>query len=205
LLLALLAGGCYAAASAVYRGRYWPHGFVAAWLVVPVVLSFAVSFVQPMFLSRYLIICVPALVLFGTAAIARLRRPVVAWVVVASLVWLSATHLFAFYESGRGGESWRDATGYVLAATRPGDGIVFYPYYVRAPFEYYQRQGKVTGPANLEGQALVGRERIWLVIREPDAADHVAEMHQLRSLLTERYRLVDRRRFPQVGVELYVR
>ncbi len=203
LLLALLAGGCYATVSAVRERRYWRQGFVAAWLVVPVVLSFAVSFVRPMFLAYYLIICVPALVLFGTAAIARLRRPVLVGLLVVPLVWLSATQLFVFY--GReSGENWRDATRYVLAAARPGDGVVFYPDYAAAPFEYYRRQSEVAGPANLKGQALAGRQRIWLVIRESDAAANATEFRQLQASLAERYSVVDRRGFHRIGIELYV-
>lgn len=204
LLLALLAGGCYATVSTVREHRSWPHGFVAAWLLVPVVLNFAVSFVQPMFLSYYLIICVPALFLFGATAIARVRPPAVAGALVALLVWLSVTHLVTYY--GRDSfENWRDATRYVLAAARPGDGIVFYPEYARKPFDYYARQAGGAGPANLKGQPLAGKQRVWLLIRESDAAAGRSEVQQLQSSLTERYSLADRLGFRRVGVELYVR
>ena len=202
LLLALLAGGCYATVSAVRERRYWRQGFVAAWLVVPVVLSFAVSFVRPMFVRQYLIICVPALVLFGTAAIARLRRPALVGLFVVPLVWLSAAQLFVFYRRERG-ENWRAATRYVLASARPGDAVVFYPDYARAPFEYYQRQSEVAGPANLKGQALAGGQRIWLVIRESDAAANSTEFRQLQASLAERYSAAERRGFHRVRVELY--
>jgi hypothetical protein len=204
LLFALIAGGCYATASAVKERSYWRNGFVAAWLVVPVVLSFALSFVQPIFLSRYFIICVPALILFGTAAIASVRRPVAAGALIATFVWFSATQLLAFYTSDVG-ENWRAATGYVLAATRPGDAIVFYPRYARRPFEYYQRQGKSILPTNLDGHKLEERKRIWLVIRESDAAAHFAEIRQLQSQLSESYRRAAQRRFRNVVIEFYTR
>src|SRR6202043_993479 len=122
----LLGGGLVATTFAMRERRYWPVGFVAAWLILPIALCFAVSFVRPMFLSYYLIICVPALILFGTAAIARIQQPIFVGMLVAPLVWLSATQLAAFYGSERG-ENWRDATQYVLGAMRPGDAIVFYP------------------------------------------------------------------------------
>ena len=208
LLVALLAGGCYAIVSAVRDRRYWPTGFVAAWLVVPVVLSFALSFVRPMFFPTYLIICVPALVLFGTGALARVRRPVVAAALVAPLVCLSAIRLAGFYRGDSGfppPEDWRKATGYVLAATRPGDAVVFYPPWVNAPFDYYLRKNEVAGPANITRQAPVGRERIWLVIRDPNAAARFPEIRQFQASLTERYRLVERREFHRVEVELYMR
>ncbi len=203
MLVALLAGGCYATVAAVRERRYWRQGFVAAWLVAPVVLTFAVSLVRPMFLAPYLIICVPALVLFGTAAIARLRRPVLVGLFVVPLVWLSATQVFVFYGRERG-ENWRDLARYVLASARPGDAVVFYPYYAGVPFEYYRRQSGVAGPVDLKGQSLAGRQRIWLVIRESDAAANSSEFRQLQASLAERYSVVDRRGFHRVGVRLYV-
>lgn len=217
LLFALLAGGCYATVSAIRERQYWPHLFVAAWLVVPVVLDFAVSFIQPMFINRYLIICVPALVLFGASAIARLRRPLTVAVFTAPLVLLSVTQLLAWY--GRDAqENWRDATRYVLAATHPSDAIVFCPKYAHEPFEYYERQSEVSGPTKLEGRPLVleelppapegpplvERHRIWLVIGWPQY--HLKEARPIQlSLLTESYRVAARRCFRNVVVVLYVR
>ena len=203
LLLALLAGGCYATVSAVRQQRYWRQGFVVAWMAAPVALTFAVSFVRPMFLAQYLIICVPALVLFGAAAIPRLRHPVLVALFVAPLVWLSATQLLAFYGRERG-QNWRDATRYVLAAARSGDAVVFYPYCAGVPFEYYRRQSGVAGPVNLKAQAPAGRQRVWFVIRESDAAGNSTKFRQRQASLAERYAVVDRREFQGVGVELYV-
>ena len=204
LLILLLAGGCYATLCAIRERRYWPIGFIAAWLILPVVFSFAASMVSPMFLSRYLIICVPALILFGAAGLARVRSPIVAAALAAPIVWLTATHLAAYY--GRAGsENWRDATHYVLAATRPDDGMVFYPDYAHKPFDYYQRRSEVAGPTNLAGQEPVERNRIWLVIRKSDAGVHILDVLHLRSSLTERYRLVDRHGFRGVGIELYAK
>ena len=144
--------------------RPWPlfgraaggaRGSVAAWLIVPVVLSFAVSFVQPMFVSYYLIICIPALVLFGAAAIARLRRPLVAGALVAPLVWLSATYLLPFYARDSV-ENWRDPTRYVLAATRAGDGIVFFPDGGRKPFGVLRASGRGCGASEPRAAAARG-------------------------------------------------
>jgi mannosyltransferase len=202
LLLVLLVGGFIATGFAIRERQFWPVGFLVAWLMLPVALAFVISFVVPMFVSYYLIICVPALIMLGTAAIARLRQPVLAGVLVAALVGISAANLVAFYSSARG-ENWRDATGYVLGATRPGDAIVFYPDFAHKPFDYYQRQSGVSGPTNVEGQAPVDRYRVWLVIRESDAAASFPEIQHLQSALAERYRLVERRSFRRVGVELY--
>ncbi len=208
LLTALLAGGCYATVSAVRYRQYWPVGFAAAWLVAPVVLSFAFSFVRPIFFPTYLIICVPALILFGISALSRVRRPVVAAALLAPLVYLSAIQLAGFYWHDKGfppPEDWRNSTRYVLLRSRPGDGIVFYPPWVNAPFDYYVRRNEASGPANITGHPPAERDRIWLVIRDPNDAGHFFEIRQLQASLTERYRLVDRREFQRVEVQLYMR
>jgi len=203
LLIALLVCGFWATVCAVRERRYWPQGFVTAWLVVPIALSFTASFVQPMFLDRYLIICVPALVLFGASAIAELRRPVATGMLVALLVWLSATRLAVYY--GRDGlENWRDATRSVLNDMRPSDAIVFYPPYAQRPFEYYQRQAEVSQPPRALAPAPVDQQRVWLVIRESDTADHFFAVQRLQASLTKKYRPAGEWRFSGVELQLYV-
>ena len=203
LLFALLAGGLYATISAALKRRYWPNAFVGAWLVIPFALCVTGSFVKPLFVPRYLIICVPALVLFGASALARLRRPVWVGALVVPLVWASATQLLVLYGTAQF-ENWREATRYVLGTTYRGDAISFFPLYARRPFEYYQRQAGVMWPVNVEGGVRLNGQRIWLVIRKSDAAAHQPQIRQLQASLTETRRLADRHEFDGVGVELYV-
>ena len=168
-------------------------------------LSFAVSFVQPMFISYYLIVCVPALSLFGTAAIVQIRSLAVAAALVVLLVLLTATRLIQYYRSDRDlFENWRDATRYVLDAAHTEDGIVFFPDYARTPFDYYVRQMKVAGPVNIQRLPLTHQPRIWLMIRQSDAGAHSSEVQRLQSSLTEHHWIADRHKFQGVGVELYV-
>lgn len=204
LLIAILACGSYATLCAIREMRYWRQGFVAAWLLVPIALSFIVSRIQPMFLARYFTICVPALVLFGASVVPQLRRPIATGLVIALLVGLSAMQLAQYYGRSQS-EDWRDATRYIIADTQPGDAIVFYPAYARGPFEYYQRQGEVAGPTILSATSRMDEQRIWLAIRGWDAADHLLATGQLQSSLMEKYRPALKRKFPAVEVELYVR
>jgi mannosyltransferase len=204
MLIALLACGFYATMCAVREKRYWPSGFVAAWLFAPIAMSFAVSFVQPMFLARYLTICVPALALFGASAIPQLRRSVAIGVLVALFVGLSAMQLADYY-SQCDSEDWRDATRSVRGDTRPGDAIIFYPSYAREPFEYYQRQAEAVEPTLVSDSRPIDEPRIWLMIRESDVPGHSLAMRQLQSSLMEKYRSAVGRKFSGVEVELYVR
>src|SRR5579864_8639066 len=60
----------------------WAILFAFCWLLVPIIVSLVFSIARPVFLSRYLIICVPALVLLAGAALIRLPS-----------VWLQAAVL----------------------------------------------------------------------------------------------------------------
>ena len=204
LLLSLLALGSVATVSGFRNRLGWRYGFVAAWLLVPVVLSFAVSMVKPMFLTYYLIICVPALVLFGAAGIARLRPRIVGGLVAGLLAVLSATRLAALY-SRESSENWRDAAHAVLGDQRSDDGIIFFPYYARGPFDYYVRQRGIGGPENLGRDPLSGGQRVWLAIRASDSTGRRTELEKLRSSLNERYHLSNKQAFRGVAVEEYVR
>ena len=203
LVLLLVSGAC-ATLFAFRERRSWQYAFVLAWLMVPLVVNFAVSLVQPMFLSYYLIICVPALVLFGAAGIARIARPAVAGALVVLFVAIAAIRLVNYYRQTTV-ENWRDATRYVLDAASPDDGIVFYPDHPRKPFDYYVLPAKIPGPVNLQWQPLNYKQRIWLLIRKSDAAARNSTIEQFQSRLREHYRLLDKLGFYGVGIELYVR
>jgi mannosyltransferase len=204
VLLALLAAGCYALVSAIREHRWWRQAFVAAWLLVPVVLSFAVSLVRPMFLSYYLIVCVPALMLFGSAGIAMLRPAVAGGALTAILAVLCTTQLVAYYRRD-GVEEWRLASRYILDEARAGDGVVFFPEYVRQSFEYYARRRGVRGPEVLDGRTFADRQDVWLVVGKRHVLARGQQLDRLRASLTERYHRADHGEFRDIEVEHYVR
>jgi mannosyltransferase len=206
VLVVFLLGGCYAATLAAREGERWRFGFAGAWLVVPILLSFAVSFARPMFISYYLIVSLPALVLVAAAGLTRVPGHLFATVLMIGLVSLSAFQLAAWYKQ-QGSEDWRGATEYILAAARPGDGIVFYPSYARKPFDYYERRQGQAGPERLDryGQLKALREnpRIWLVLRGSDVRGGRSELRKIKLAVARNYRLAGRHPFQGVGIDLY--
>jgi hypothetical protein len=199
LLGALALGGC-AALLGRREGRAWPHALVLAWLLVPIALSFAVSRVKPMFLPHYLILCLPPLLLFGAAGITRLRPPLLAVVLAASLLCVTATRLLNYYRN-EATEDWRAAAHYVFDSTRPGDGFVFFPQWAEQPFRYYARRQDLPEP---DADAVAAKRRIWFVVRTVEIPFNPPRFQQLRSSLLEISRLADRRSFAGVDVELYL-
>lgn len=204
LLLLFAASSCYAAGFALRRRKRWRYGFLIAWLLVPTLLSFALSFAQPMFDSRYVIVSLPALTLLGAAGLAEVRERLLAGSLLLLAVGLSGLHLADWYRRGSH-EDWRNATKFVLAGMLPGDGIVLYPSYARKPFEYYERQDRASGPENLQGQDLrsAGKRRVWLVLRDSDAAARQEDVDRIELRLREQHRLIRQRALHRVSVRLY--
>jgi mannosyltransferase len=114
----------------------WADGLGLLWLACPFVLSALISFtVKPIFLDRYLIVCVPAVALVAATVLARLRLRLVAAgalsiVVIGSLVAVNRSY-------GGHRTNWRDAIAYFAAYATPADGVVVCPPRARLPVTYY--------------------------------------------------------------------
>lgn len=119
----------------------WQYFFVLTWLFLPIILSFSYSFYKPIFWPRYLIICLPSLILLGGVGLSTLqkrsRRIFEASLVI--MLILSGSALINWYTGydKEGGEDWRQATRYVLSRVETGDTIFFEPPYASLPFDYY--------------------------------------------------------------------
>ncbi|HLX76001.1 MAG TPA: glycosyltransferase family 39 protein, partial [Terriglobales bacterium] len=148
LLLAYVA--CCAIALAVggwARGRNlaldsWRYLFLLSWLLVPVAITLVFSLIRPVFLPRYLLICVAPLVLLAAAGLAHLRSRWASTILLVIMLVLSVRGTVAYYRADfdLGREDWRDATGFILNQAMRGDGILFHSAQARMPFEYYSEQ-----------------------------------------------------------------
>ena len=157
IVMSLLAGGrtgagggvllvCYAALSSVALWgalRRWGTApdrrttvLLVAWVAVPVLGSFAVSIVKPIFQFNYLIVALPGLVLLAATGLSMLRGRGVAIVLLLVLLVTGGRELSVQY-SETNNEEWDEVAAYVTARAVPGDGIAFMAPYVRLPFGYY--------------------------------------------------------------------
>jgi mannosyltransferase len=120
----------------------WEYTLVFLWLLVPLSVVISASLVKPLFVTRYLSPCMPALIVLVAAGIARLRPPFLAGVLFAAIVGGSMAGTISYYHADfdvvRG--DWRAASRFVLAQTQPGDTVFFYQSYGNAPFEFYRWQ-----------------------------------------------------------------
>ena len=190
--------------------RYW---LLLSWALVPIALTIGVSVVRPIFQDRYLIACVPPLVLLLGVALASLR-PRLRWSALA-LVLAASVHGVADYYARQDKEEWRGATAYVAAAARGEDAVILYEPYVRACYDYYRR--RIAGvypevaypswpgvPGETVDSALAAvaarRQRVWVVSSHADDRGRFIE-----DSLARRFALVRERKFPGVRVLLFER
>jgi mannosyltransferase len=184
-----------------------------------------VSVIKPVFLPRYLIVSLPALVLVAGFGITRLPRMAAAAVLVG-LVALSVEGTVRYYvrDFDLLREDWRGATAYITDHERPGDAILFHANQGRMPFEYYARlwqrpepaiyfpgtNGAVTwhdfmgSPSRKELNAAASwHPRVWLVLSHTNEADPATEV--AKSDLQGRFGPPVRADFQGVVILLYSR
>src|SRR5262245_17920156 len=130
--------------SAWGRTRFRYCLFLLIWLVLPVVVAFAVSQVKPLFVDRYLIAGVPALIILGALGLDAIRQPARMSAVMLFIIRLTVPCLIRHYGTEK--TDWRGATGRVLAGASEGDAVLFFVPLVRNAFEFYSKHQRHVGP-----------------------------------------------------------
>jgi mannosyltransferase len=120
------------------------YRFLLLWLAMPVALALAVTVAgKPILVSRYLLVCLPALVILVAAAISELRRTWLFVAVAGAATVLAAWTVLSCHPGCRTEiEDWRGVERLVRAEWRPGDQISFDPHYMVIPFNYYAGSGE---------------------------------------------------------------
>lgn len=166
------------------RSVEWPHQLVALsvpWLVVPPIILFAASVVHPVYTSRYILMCIPALALVTGAAMASFKRVTGAGALV--VVLLAGATVQASLRGPAGHYDDIQALDQIVAANaRPGDAVLYtnpnsesfgaaYPYglgklrnvgLARGPIPSGTLAGTVA-PLSVIRSRLASVKRLWVV------------------------------------------
>ena len=147
--LLLLAGGALAVVRARAdwrahrsRERLWPYALLVAWLALPALVAFGISTVKPVYLYRYFLFSLPALVLAAAAGLARLRTAWLAAALAVAVALSVRTTAACLPDCKVRHDDWRGAAAFVDARSRPGDAIVFDPGELRTAFAHYAVAGR---------------------------------------------------------------
>jgi uncharacterized membrane protein len=119
----------------------WRYAFIFSWFGIPVAITFAFSFIKPIFINKYLIVSLPGLVLLTGIGISLIKDKYCYSVLYILLIFLSVNAIFKDYYP-KEKENFRDSVSYIYSNAQRGDGILIYLHRTMIPFEYYwQRLG----------------------------------------------------------------
>jgi mannosyltransferase len=141
LVLAALAAVIMGRRSAPDSGQLWKHFFLLLWLILPPLLLLVISLRWPAFEPRFLIICIPPLLLLAANGLSRVRSKILFSAALMIALALSVAGVDYYYRGrvdDRYTDDWRDATHYILSQAEPGDAIVFTYSEEKLAFDEYQ-------------------------------------------------------------------
>lgn len=178
------------------------HRLMVVWLALPPAMTFIISFIRrPVYVDRYLSICLPAFLALVTKGALRSPRR---WLWVGLVTLLLAATLILTIGVLRGERlpkpDWRSAVRHVLAQARPGDrlaiqdiGLFVTHYYAgdALPIELLDKQDLVSGLTDTLSQ----QGRVWFLYRDPLRTNH--KLDEARSF--DPYKMGD----PQVAAWLH--
>ncbi|MBV9574329.1 MAG: hypothetical protein JOY93_09770, partial [Acidobacteriales bacterium] len=206
--------------------RYW---FLLVWLLFPLLLILAVSLARPLFLARYFILSLPALVILAAAGLSRIPNRALLALAVLPFIALSLRGTLSYYADDFDiqRDDWRGASTYLLSQAQPTDGLVFFVAMGRMPYEYYYwlRSQPVGYPAVIYPyhgprmlfldfvekpdyraleQNVGGYQRIWFVISHANTGVHEDKpLSALSNLIATRCGGFEEKDFEGIKLRLY--
>jgi hypothetical protein len=234
LLIAYAVACAWALLAPARRGAHgneatamWGRWFLVSWLATPIVATLLFSLRRPIFVPYYLLICIPPAALLAATGIMSLRAIWLRAAAAGVIIGLAAIALRDWYDGRYLKEDWRGASTWVLAQTKPGDGIIFEAPFVRVAFEYYLQRAPAgrsmltpvfpstpwhswgepsldrarfdDGPLSVED----GRRRLWVIVSRAPAKGTEPGAEWRPAALERKHCRADERRFHLVRVIRY--
>ena len=211
------AGGSEAWTEGGSKKDKWGLRLLLLWLLLPPLITLAVSPVKPLFSPRYMLLCVPALVLLAARGLTLLYSLPAArrWVGAAAAVLLVSLSAWGtreyFVNFAAENTDWRSAVNYILQNQQPGDGVFIYTSHALC-YRYYadhaEREHRVaTAPDVLYppdprrpisryevASDTAGRERVWLLLH--DVEENPVELDIIQSTLAKGFQPKEKHAFP---------
>jgi mannosyltransferase len=200
---------------------------VLPWLILPPVLLFGFSIWDPLYVFRYLLYCLPALLLLTAAGMERLRT----WLHLTLLAILVAASIplhISLRDPNLGANDFRAEAAFISMNKQPGDAIMFLvptqrelassdrPAYSglydiaegKTPAEAANFSGADV-PDQVLAQRLRGVDRLWAVVywvaKASRPAAHASENKRYAMLKAAGLRWVETVHFRGGAFQLYVR
>ena len=213
------------------------HLFPFIWVFIPIIAALLISVVKPIYQSAYLFICLPAFLLITGFALTKIKNIILFYGAFLLLVLFSIIRLYFWYSNtppiyfngiafsyiNNIHENWRDAVNYVSTHGERNDIVIFYGYYGKLDYEFYET---TSSPRTVEiasraydlgggtllpepNKALIKKftnKYVWFVENRTTGENfnRAKEYNEIKTLLLENYNLVGTARFYKVAVSKYV-
>jgi mannosyltransferase len=123
----------------------WRLGLVLSWFFVPIAICIVLSLSKPLLVDKYLIVCIPALVMLAAQGGAVLRPKWGAtW--LGCMVILATLALVPYFQKRQQDREWQMATATILSQAQPGDAIIFMVAPGRLLYNYYGGPNSANSP-----------------------------------------------------------
>ena len=153
------------------------RSFLLLWLWLPLLFIWFISLWLPLYVDRYFIICLPALLLLSSAlTLSPLKIAYGTIIGLLLLTGIASAHIWRELIWVK--EDWRSAASLIQQHEQPGDALVMREFQNVIPFNYYYRGSLTAQIVEINRQVtplealLTGRKRLWLVYRRPFASTH---------------------------------
>jgi len=125
--------------------------FLLIWAFGPIVASYVLSAVKPVFLDRYLIVVTPAFALLAAVTLIR-ARPIGRLIAVGALTFVGSLQLIGFLDQPGSanwlGQDWKAAIQTAQAGRDASQRIVAAPSWTSSALDYYAPDLSVARPAD---------------------------------------------------------
>jgi mannosyltransferase len=129
----------------LFRMRRNPQNRLAArrcllvfiWLALPIAVAMVVSLFKPIFVDRYFIVCLPALMLLASLGLSGIHNSRICLAATSVTLIISIIAVILSYQSPRD-DDWRGVTEFIYSSAKAGDATIFFLPYNKLAFEYYR-------------------------------------------------------------------
>ncbi len=186
-----------------YAGdRGWNFIFLCGWSFLPVLISFSYSHIsKPVFLDRYVLMCVPPFLFAVCMALGDIQRKYVSQFLFFILVIGSGMAFGSSLRQPENNEDWRTIVRSIVDRASGGEKIRITPDYNWIPFSYYyDRSGKDLGLSWRDFDPDAKYERFWLICQDRVYSDFDWAESKIKIYEQKNYRIVYKERIGTIYI-----
>ena len=139
--------------------------FLIIWIFIPILITFTISQIFPIYRSKYVIASLPAFILLTSRAIFEIKK-ILPILIILIILTIPIAHSLEIYYSSPQDEQWKEVANYVKDNKKDNGVILIYPSFTSQWFEYYYKDKseiKTINEVDKINDSIKENKSIWLV------------------------------------------